>query len=444
MDLLNEFQKNWQIKKFANPGQKILLAVSGGMDSMVMADLFYKCHIPIAIGHCNFQLRDQDADLDEALVKDWCLDKEITFHSTRFDTKESAAEWKKGTQETARILRYEWLDAICAEHKYTHIATAHHANDNVETLLINLFKGTGMSGLHGIPEQNGSIIRPVLFAAKADIIEYCSTNKISYRDDVSNATDAYLRNAVRHNIIPVVQQLFPNAIQNVSESIERFTEAEKLYKKAIEQERKKLFEQRGQDIYIPVLKLKHKQPLETICYELFSPYGFTSGQIPHIIELLESGSGHFMKSNTHRVIQDRGFLIITAIAETNTDFISIEGVPCTIAAGRYHFSFSTINTPETISSDSNIAYIDMKRLEFPLTLRKWRLGDYFYPLGMDMKKKKLSRFLIDNKIALHDKEHIWVLECSKRIAWVAGMRLDERFKIKAGTELVLKVEVKMH
>lgn len=442
MELLHAFKNNWQRKGFNSSQQKVLLAVSGGMDSMVMADLFYKAAIPFAVGHCNFQLRAEESNLDEALVKDWCVDKGITFHSIRFDTKQSAGEWKKGTQETARILRYEWLNAICTEHKYLHIVTAHHANDNVETLLMNLFKGTGMSGLHGIPERNANIIRPLLFASKADIKKYATGNNVPYREDSSNATDVYTRNAIRHNIIPAVEELFPNAIQNINESIERFAQSEILYKKAIEQERKKLLEQRGQDFYIPVLKLKQRHPLETICYELFSPFGFTSAQVPHILELLESGSGRFILSHSHRIIRDREFLIITALADAGADFITIEGVPCQISAGKYHFSFTVENKPAVISSDINTALIDMRRLEFPITLRKWRTGDYFYPLGMSMKKKKLSRFLIDHKVALHDKEHIWVLECSKRIAWIAGMRLDERFKINDNTELVLKIVMK--
>jgi len=442
MDLLKEFQDNWQKKQFAGPQQKILLAVSGGVDSMVMAELFHSSKIPFAIGHCNYQLRGKEADLDEQLVKDWCLNRSVTFHTIRFDTQQQADDWKKGIQETARILRYEWLDAICKEHKYAKLATAHHANDNVETLLMNLFKGTGISGLHGIPEQNADIIRPLLFAQREDIKQYAELNKIIYREDASNAKDTYLRNAVRLNIIPAVQKLVPEVIGNINDSIGRFAQVEQLYKKAVEHERKKLVEQRGNDFYIPILKLKKRQPLETICYELFAPFGFSSAQIPHIIELLNAGSGRYITSASHRILRDRNFLIITAILPQQADIINIDGVPCKIQAGKYHFSFITEKTPKMITADKNIALIDMRRLEYPIILRKWRTGDYFYPLGMSMKKKKLSRFLIDNKVAVNDKEHLWVLECSKRIAWVAGMRLDERFKITDTTELVLRIEMR--
>ncbi|MGN6568587.1 MAG: tRNA lysidine(34) synthetase TilS, partial [Flavipsychrobacter sp.] len=382
MDLLTAFQHNWAHKKFASIEHTVLLAVSGGQDSMVMADLFHKSSINFAIAHCNFQLRGEDADLDEQLVLNWCKERNITCHNIRFETKQKKEEWKKGTQETARILRYEWLDQICREYSYSNIVTAHHANDNVETLMINLFKGTGISGLHAIPERNGKIVRPLLFATKEDLQEYGTQNNVPYREDVSNATDAYLRNAVRHHIIPTVDKWFPNAVERINESITRFTQAEVLYKRAVEQERKKLMEQRGQDFYIPVKKLQKHEPLETLCYELFYPFGFTAAQVPHILELLNAETGHYISSATHRIIRNRDFLIVTTIPADTADMILVEAVPCIIHAGRYEFSFSAEDKPNEIKSDPSIAYIDAAQVDFPLILRKWRLGDYFYPLGM--------------------------------------------------------------
>ncbi|HXS35331.1 MAG TPA: tRNA lysidine(34) synthetase TilS [Flavipsychrobacter sp.] len=440
--LPEQFQENWQKKRFITDKQTVLLAVSGGIDSMVMASLFLKSDIKFAIAHCNFQLRDKDADMDEQLVREWTIANKIPFHTIRFDTKKKSEEWNKGTQETARILRYEWLDNVRMENGYAKIATAHHANDNMETLLMNLFKGTGIAGLHAIPEQNGNIIRPLLFASRESLAEYAIANHIEFREDSSNATDVYLRNAVRHHIIPVVKEWFPDAISRVNESIQRFSQAELLYKKAIEEERKKLLEQRGQDYYIPILKLQGRQPLETLCYELFHPFGFNSSQVPHIIGLFAAESGHFIASSTHRIIRNRDFLIVTTIPGDSTDFITVQGAPGVIDIGKYHFHFSIEKKPEKIPTESNVAYIDMKRVEFPIILRKWHTGDYFYPFGMDMKKKKLSRFFIDQKLGLHEKEHIWILEIQKRIAWVAGMRLDERFKVKDTTEQVLRIEQK--
>lgn len=442
MELLEQFIKNWTGKKFAHSEQKVLLAVSGGVDSMVMADLFLKSGQPFGIAHCNFQLRGEESNLDEALVTEWAKVNNIAFHVIRFETKKSSDEWKKGTQETARILRYEWFDTLIKEHGYHRLSTAHHANDNVETLLINLLKGTGISGLHGVPEVNGYIIRPLLFAQKEDVRNYAGQHNIPYREDVSNETDNYLRNAVRHHIIPVADKWFPNAVQHVNDSINRFAESEILYKRAIEQERKKLIEKRGQDFYIPVLKLQKRVPLNTICYELFSPFGFSSAQIPQVIQLLSSESGHYISSATHRIIRDRNFLIITTNPTEQTDFITIEAAPCTIETEKSRFALNIEKTPKSVPADNAVAYVDLDKLHFPLTLRKWRIGDYFYPLGMGMKKKKLSKYFIDSKLPINEKEQVWVLESQKRIVWVTGMRLDERFKVKDTTQQVLRVDMK--
>jgi tRNA(Ile)-lysidine synthase len=442
MSLLERFKKNWSDKQFAPAEKHVLLAVSGGLDSMAMAHLFSESGISFAIAHCNFQLRGKDADLDEQLVEKWAKANGIAFYNTKFSTKEKSEEWKKGIQETARILRYEWLEMIRAEHNYHCIVTAHHANDNAETMLMNLFKGTGIAGLHGIPEKNDKIIRPLLFAQKNELAAYVKEHNIPYREDASNASDDYLRNAIRHNIVPAAQQLFPNVVENLSNSAKRFSEAELLYNKAIAQQRKRLIEQRGKDWYIPVRKLCKTEPLQTICFELFYPFGFTPAQLPHIIDLMTSESGHYIDSSIHRILRDRDFLIITALSARQTDILKIEGVPAKVETEQGLFQFSMEKKPKNIPSSETIACIDAKHISFPLTLRKWRQGDYFYPLGMAMKKKKLSRFLIDNKIPLHEKDNVWVVECSKRIAWIAGMRLDERFKIKDSTENVLRIEMK--
>ena len=443
--LLQQFHEHWSrycIRQgnAATDGNTHLLAVSGGADSMVMADLFLKSRIPIAVAHCNFGLRAVASDLDEQLVHDWCKANNIPFHSTKFDTKQKSIEWKKGIQETARILRYEWFEQIRKGNHYTKIVTAHHANDNLETLLINLFKGTGIGGIHGILPEQGHIIRPLLFAGREMITAYAHEYKVSYREDASNASDDYLRNAVRHNIVPGVIQLFPNAVRNVNESITRFAESEILYRKAIEQERKQLLQQRGQDYYIPVLKLRHREPVATIIYELLIPFGFTSAQVPHVLDLLNAQSGHYVISATHRIIRNRDFLVVTTLPATTADFILIEAAPCTIDTGKCSFSCSIQDKPKVIPSNKEEAYIDLTTIEFPLMLRKWHIGDYLYPLGMKMKKKKVSRLLVDEKVPLHEKEDIRILECNKRVVWVSGIRLDERFKIKESTEKVLVVK----
>lgn len=439
--LKKTFEANWRDKHFAKQEDTILLAVSGGADSMVMAHLFLNAAIPFAIAHCNFQLRGAEADGDEQLVKGWAAANGIPFHNIRFNTRQVAAEQKTSIQEAARMLRYTWLEEIKQQHTYAAIATAHHANDNAETLLINFFKGTGISGLHGIPEKNGNIIRPMLFATRQEIEQYSAENNIAYRNDSSNTSDKYLRNAVRHNILPVINGYFPSVVGNLNENIERFKQVETVYKTAIQKQIKKLTERRGVDVFIPTLKLAKASPLATICYELFSAYDFTSAQVPHIIELIDAESGKFMETEHYKLIKDRNFLIITKKDGRETDNILIDSFPAKIATRDTVFSFATAAN-HSFSKDETTATIDFDKLELPLLLRKWKAGDYFYPLGMNMKKKKIARFLIDQKIPLHQKEKVWVLESRKKIIWVAGMRLDERFKLTASSKNILKVEMK--
>lgn len=438
-NLLYRFRRHWEQAQYVPQGSTVLLAVSGGRDSMVMASLFRGCDIAFAVAHCNFGLRGEESDKDEQLVRQWCSEHSVALHVNRFDTSARKEEWKKGTQETARILRYEWFDELRKEHNYARIATAHHANDNAETLLINLCKGTGIAGLHGILPDNGSLIRPMLFAARAEITAYAKELEIPYRDDASNDSDDYLRNALRHHIMPAIEQWFPGGVMRINDSISRFAEAETIYKKGIETERKKLLEKRGNDYYIPVLKLRHRQPLATICYELLQPFGFSPAQVPDIIHLLSAESGRYVASATHKVIRHRDFLVVAAIQTVEADLIQVDAVPCILHAGEYTYSFSVENMPDTISANANEAWLDMKHITFPLVLRTWKTGDYFYPFGMQMKKKKVSRLLIDAKMPLHEKEQVRVLECGKRIAWVAGMRPDERFRVGQGTKEVLVV-----
>ncbi len=440
-DLLHGFRKYW-LSQFSHISDaRILLAVSGGADSMALAHIFLSSGIKFGVAHCNFGLRAEASDMDEALVADWCTSNKITFYSVRFPTKEKATEWKKGTQETARILRYEWFETVRKSNGYDRIATAHHANDNVETVLINLFKGTGIQGMHGIQPENNFVIRPLLFATRKAIDEYIGDNKIYFREDVSNKSDDYLRNAVRHHLVPAAEQLFPSAIKQANESIFRFGEAEQLYTQAINVHRKQLLELRGKDYYISVRKLRLRKPIHTICYELLQPFGFVSAQLPSILSLLTSESGHYVASATHRLIRNRDFLVIAANAEQEADLLQITELPCEITTTTHVYKFKLIAVPKHLNTSTDIAYIDAADVSFPLTLRKWRIGDYFYPLGMNMKKKKVSKLLIDNKVPLHKKEQLRILESGKRILWVAGIRLDERCKIKPSTTSVIEVIV---
>ncbi len=439
MNLLKAFQNNWRQKVFGNSQQPVLLACSGGRDSMALAHLMLLSKIEFALAHCNFQLRGNESDGDEQFVKSFATTHNIPFFNAHFNTQTISTESKKGIQETARNLRYEWLEMIRKEHGFSFIATAHHANDNVETLLINLFKGTGLAGLHGIKEVNGNIIRPMLFAPRADINDFVSTHQISYREDSSNSSEKYLRNDVRLNIIPSIEKTFPNAVLQMNASIQRFAQAEILYQKSVEKQLSKLLQMRGNDVYIPLLKLLKTEACEAIFYELFSKYGFSSAQIPAVLQLAEAESGKWMESDAFRLIKDRACLIITQKKKEESSFHLIEDFTEEIVTLEGVFSFKKEDKRASILEEKNIALVDADKLEPPLILRRWRMGDYFYPFGMGMKKKKLAKFFVDQKIPIHEKEKIWVLESNKHIVWVAGHRLDERFKVRDTSKNILNI-----
>jgi len=442
-ELLTDFIQHYRQHAWTNEAKTVLLAVSGGIDSMVMATLFAQSKIPFAVAHCNFQLRGDEADADEKLVQDWSSQHSIPFYVNRFDTRQYSATWKMGIQETARKLRYDWFAALRAQQGFSFIATAHHRDDSIETVLMNLFKGTGIRGLAGIPVQNGAIIRPLLFASRERILQFAQAHQVPFREDSSNADDKYLRNAVRHHLIPTIQNHFPQVTDRMQESVHRFAQTVDIYEKGIADILKKIVEKRGNDTYIPIRKLLLQQPLETVVYEIFRPYQFTTAQTSQLIALLQSPSGKYLSSATHKVIKDRDFLIVTSTLPATSDFYTIDTIPATLTTDTLSFRFSKSNLPTDITDEKNMACVDAAQLEFPLILRRWRTGDYFYPLGMGMKKKKLSRYLIDVKMPIHLKEQLWVLESKKRIVWVVGQRLDERFRITEKTTTVLKVEARL-
>lgn len=443
-DIQTVFEKYINDNHLCNKGDKILLAVSGGADSMMLADLFLKEGVSTGLAHCNFQLRGNDADKDELLVKMFSLRHHIPFYSIRFETTNFAEENKLSIEEAARILRYEWFEKIREHNQYSFIATAHHQNDNNETLLFNFFRGTGIHGLHGIPVKQGKIIRPMLFLTKKRIKEYVTENNIPYAEDITNSSNDYTRNYLRNTIIPLLEKQFPGLEKRLNQNIKRFAEAEQLYNQSIDRYRKYLIEEKGNESFIPVLKLKKCTPLDTIAYETFKEWNFNFDQAQQIIRILDSEPGRTIISKTHRVIRDRKWLIISPLTEKDLSHILIEKGQSDVETAHLslHLQIQS-GVGYKIPAESQIASLDASKIIFPLLLRTWKQGDYFYPLGLG-KKKKLSRFFIDEKIPLHEKEKIWVLESDKRIIWVVGMRIDDRFKITKETKEVLKITVRNH
>lgn len=441
MDLLNLFIKNYKSQNLFDPKSKLLVAVSGGVDSVALCQLCRHSGLKFAVVHCNFQLRGDDSERDERFVASLAAQLEVPFFSVKFDTKKYAEENKVSTQVAARELRYHWFEQVRKENNYDYILTAHHADDNVETVLMSFFRGTGIRGLTGIKSKNGKIRRPLLFARRSELENFIEKNKLPYVQDESNLHDDYTRNYFRNTVLPMIEKIFPEASENILSNIERMKEVSLLYRQAIEQHRKKMMVPKGNEWFLPVLLLQKSDAVATILFEIVREYGFTSGQVSEIINLLDSESGKYIVSPTHRILKDRRHLIISPLKESENTSVIMEGF------GEYAFAGGTVivkemaDVPSQISADDAIAMLDAKNISFPLILRPWKTGDYFYPLGMP-KKKKVSRFLIDKKLSLIEKERVWVVEMNKKIIWVLGYRIDNRFKITLSTEKIIQLELR--
>lgn len=417
----------------------LLLAVSGGLDSSVLCHLLISAGWKVQLAHCNFGLRGAESERDEDFVCSLGERYGVPVHVTSFDTASYAAQHKLSTQVAARELRYAWLEEQRAALGLAVIVTAHHMQDNVETLWMNLSKGTGMAGLHGILPLQGRIARPLLFATREEIAAYAAAEKLPFVEDSSNITDKYTRNYFRHNILPPLQEIFPDVVRQTGASIRRFREAEELYRQAVAVYQKKLLVQKGQEYFIPLVRFSQAKPLSTIAYELLKPFQCSPAQAQQVIGLLSAEPGKYITTATHRIVRDRKWFIITPLDTSEASYFIIEKEQETLLLPDVLFRFQyTANDAHAISSDPAVACIDAAMLQFPLMLRRWKQGDYFYPLGMT-KKKKLSRFFIDQKLPLPQKEKAWVLESDKKIVWVAGMRIDNRFRVTEKTRQVLRI-----
>ncbi|MFM9910373.1 MAG: tRNA lysidine(34) synthetase TilS [Chitinophagaceae bacterium] len=452
MNLHQQFLENIKTENLFALKQRLLLAVSGGVDSVVLCELCYLSGIDFIIAHCNFQLRAEESERDEKFVVQLGIKYNKQAIVERFDTHNYASKNKVSTQVAARELRYSWFyELLDKPPRYqlptpgsepdtiNYLLTAHHADDNIETVLMNFFKGTGIAGLRGIPPKQGKIIRPLLNFRKEELLVFANQNNLKWVEDSSNSTDKYSRNYFRQQVIPLVQKIYPKANENILSNIHRFADTELLYQQAISFHKKSLLEIKGNEVHIPVLKLKKAIPLLTIVYEIIKEYNFTPAQTTEAINLLNSESSKYIASPTHRLIRNRNWLIIAPVATTEAETILIEKGTTILQQVGFRLNFSELPASGSLlTNSSSIAQVDLKNIDFPLLLRKWKTGDYFYPLGMK-KKKKLSRFFIDSKLSKTEKENVWVLESAKKIVWVIGYRIDERFKITDTSRQLLQI-----
>lgn len=436
--MVQGFIRNIQKKNLFGRTDRILVAVSGGVDSVALC---YLCHLSgfdFALAHCNFKLRAADSDSDELFVKQLAEKLNVPFYSKQFDTAVFSLKNKIATQEAARILRYQWFEELRIANNYKYILTAHHADDNIETVLMNFFRGTGIRGVAGIKEKKGNIIRPLLYAKRRELELFLSENNWEHVEDESNSKNDYTRNYFRNTILPLIENVYPNVKDNLYNNIARFRDIELIYNLHITQQQKKLLLKDGNHFKIPVQLLKKPVEVKTMLWELLKDFNVAASQLDEIIHLLDSESGRYLLTPTHRILKDRKHLIISAIQDDKSSIVIIEGDGLVnFAEGKIMFTKKASN--ENISRSADVACLDAYNISYPLLLRRWRTGDYFYPLGMQ-KKKKVSRFLIDQKISLAGKEKIWVVEMNKKIIWIVGQRIDDRFKITSKTQSILEIK----
>ena len=416
---------------------KLIIAVSGGVDSIVLFHLCLKLKLNFFVAHCNFKLREKESDLDEKFVRDLAIKHNIKFYTKSFNTKKLSSNYNKSIQMAARELRYSWFEELSKELNVKHILTAHHLDDSLETFLINLSRGSGIDGLLGIPRVNDTVYRPLLIFKKDEILSYAKENKISWREDSSNRKQDYLRNQIRIEVLPKLKEINPNLLDNFSKSIDRLQQSKSIIKDKIDDFIKNVSFTRDEKIYFEINKIKKVTNIDAYLYELLKRYNFT--QWDDIRGLLDSQSGKQIISNTHKLLKDREHLILVknSEVENKTALINKSSKEVAVSLGKIKLSIAKKISKE----DSDVIYLDSAKLNFPLKVRNLLSGDYFYPFGMNG-KKKVSKYLKDKKISIYDKDKVLILETSKnKIIWVVGMRLDDRFSVTDNTKEITKIEL---
>ncbi len=440
-DLLQKFLDFIKKENLFKPTDKILLTVSGGLDSVVMAALFSQSNFNFSIAHCNFQLRSKESDADERFVKSLAKKYRVSFFTQKFTTELFAKENKFSIQEAARILRYDWFSHIRTKNNLSLIATAHHLDDNIETFFINLFRGTGISGLAGIQPISEDVVRPILFATRKEIEVFAKENKLKYREDSSNATDDYLRNKIRHHLTPVLKKLNPAFEKIMARTIHNLLFADHVFSNAIIDRAVQFTHQVNGMPYFSKKELQLLEFPEDYLYEFLSPFHFNGAQVREIWDCKQSGKIFY--SNEFRVICDRDKIIFALKSEQDNLIHSIQQDQKTFNNKNFALKLKNVQLNDRkkfkLPSDNSVACLDSSLLSFPLILRKWKTGDSFFPLGMNH-RKKLSDFFTDKKFSIAEKENVFVLLSGKDIVFILGHRIDDRYKVTDKTKKVFRID----
>lgn len=418
-------------------GNRILLGVSGGIDSIVMAHIFLHLPYTLGIAHCNFTLRGEDSDLDEEFVRQFAVLNSLPFFSTRFSTKDYAARHGISTQMAARELRYEWFESVREKHGYEAIAIAHNLDDHAETMLINLTRGTGPAGLTGIKAKSGRVIRPLLNVSRKEIEEYAAAHGINHREDSSNAGVKYARNRIRHLVIPVLKEINPSILDTLNETSLRFSEINSIVSGYIDKTVSDFMITEGNDHIYDIEKLKGVINNGTILFGIFSRYGLSNVQTGDLRNIIGGRPGSMLITATGmRIVRDRTRLIVAPPADSAFDPLIIRDQKELMELKIFTPEIRTVDGSFLLPKEKTVTCIDIGRLAFPVILRKWENGDFFYPLGMKG-RKKLSDYFIDMKYSIIEKERKLVLESDSQIVCIPCDRTDERYKVTTETKQVL-------
>jgi len=403
---------------------KLLLAISGGVDSVVLFHLLHKLNYDVSLVHCNFKLRGKESDLDEEFIKNLNQISSNQIFTISFDTEKYAKEHKLSTQIAARELRYNWFQKLITEHKFDYVLTAHHADDNLETFLIHLTRGSGLDGFTGIPIVNGNIVRPLLAFSREEILNYAKDYDLEWREDASNASNKYIRNKIRHQVLPVLKEINPSVLDSFATTIENLQESKQIIEDSIENIASEVLKKEANFIKIDIEKIKELSNPKAYLYQLLKSYHFTEWN--DVYDLLNAQSGKQVFSKTHGLLKDRDVLILSKIDLSNSIEMAFQiEEEITEITNPIHLTFEEVFEKST--ENKQTIYVDKDLLKYPLILRKWEKGDYIYPLGMQG-KKKLSKYFKDEKFSLIDKENTWLLcNAENQIMWIVNHRQDRRF-----------------